>query len=75
MSVVTAYCPTCRENREMKRFSQSHATHAVVALVTGGIWVPFWIGIAIHNRKLKDTAHCLRCSGDFPVQERVVVAQ
>ena len=41
---------------EMKRAHTSHLLHFILAIITGGFWIPIWILAEISNESLRKAA-------------------
>ena len=40
---VPGYCPRCQERILVRMKTMNHGFHLIVVLLTGGLWLPFWI--------------------------------
>jgi len=43
----SAFCKNCDEQRKVARPKTNHILHLLLTIVTAGLWLIIWIGVAI----------------------------
>lgn len=46
----SGFCPTCNQQRLMRRQGTNHVLHLVLTVLTIGIWGLVWIFVAVSNK-------------------------
>ncbi len=47
MSVSTGFCENCGKQVNLERRDCSHILHLIFTVLTGGLWIPVWIVMAL----------------------------
>ena len=47
MQYKSGYCKQCKDQRKVERKGTNHILHLLLSILTAGIWLIVWIGIAI----------------------------
>ena len=42
-----AYCEHCEQQVLVRQDRPNHIAHAIISLLTGGLWLPVWLGVTI----------------------------
>lgn len=45
--IKSGFCKVCGETRKVSRGRANHLLHLILTILTGGLWLFVWIGIAV----------------------------
>lgn len=66
-----AHCPTCAHTQRFQRAHVNHGFHAVMTVLTLGLWAFSWMAVWIGHRFAP--WRCRQCGSNAPDFSRVVV--
>lgn len=58
---VPAYCANCNDQVMAIGSRSNHVMHLILAVLTGGFWVPIWLILSLRRGSLK----CVKCGTDL----------